>query len=125
MKQQTLKTKAHIKGIGIHSGSTIKLFLHPAPPDTGISFLKNGVKINASIRYAESRQGNTSLKKNGEKVQTVEHLLAALYGMGMDNCICEIEGDEMPALDGSAIGFVNIIKDAGIIQLDRERKTKI
>jgi len=124
MKQQTLKTKAYIKGIGIHSGSTIKLFLHPAPSDTGISFLKNGVKINASIRYAESKQGNTSLKKDGEKVQTVEHLLAALYGMGVDNCICETEGDEVPALDGSATGFVDIIKDAGIIQLDRERKTK-
>lgn len=124
MKQRTLKTSVCIEGIGIHSGTMSKLFLHPAYPDTGIVFLKNGVKIEANIRYTESNQNHTILKKGSEKIQTVEHLLAALYGMGVDNCVCEIEGDEIPALDGSAIGFVNLIKEASIIQLDKERDIK-
>ncbi len=124
MKQQTLKTSVSIEGTGIHLGEVSRLFLHPAPPDAGIAFLKNGVKIKANIENAESKQGYTVLKKDGEMVQTVEHLLAALYGMGVDNCVCEIEGDEVPALDGSAIEFVNLIKDGKLIQQDRERKLK-
>ncbi len=122
MKQQALKKKVQIEGIGIHTGEKSSLFLHPAPPDTGLSFLKNKTRIKADIRFAEAIRGNTILSYDGEKVLTVEHLLASLYGMGVDNCLCEIYGDEIPALDGSAIGFVEIIKDAGMVQLDKKRE---
>lgn len=124
MKQRTLKKSVCIEGTGVHSGGTSRLFLHPASPDSGIAFLKNGVKIEANIKYAESNMGYTILKKDGERVQTVEHILAALYGMGVDNCVCEIDGDEVPALDGSVIGFVDLIKEASIVQQDKERKIR-
>ncbi len=122
MNQQTIGKSVHVKGVGIHTGGETALFLHSAPCDRGIVFLKNGTYIKADVNFAETNRGNTVLVKNSEKIYTVEHLLASLYGMGIDNCICEVKGDEIPSLDGSAIGFVEIIKDAGIIQADMERR---
>ncbi|MCK4595686.1 UDP-3-O-[3-hydroxymyristoyl] N-acetylglucosamine deacetylase [candidate division WOR-3 bacterium] len=124
MKQRTIKRKISTEGIGIHTGTFAKLSLLPAPPDNGIVFLKNGVRIKADIINSESNHGSTILKKDGESVNTVEHILAAFYGTGVNNCICEITGDEIPALDGSALGFVELIKDAEIIELDKEREIK-
>ncbi len=124
MKQQTIKREIATEGVGIHRGSFSKIFLYPAPPDSGIVFVKNGVRIEAKIENAKSNYGNTILSKNGESVSTVEHILATFYGLGVDNCICEISGDEVPALDGSAMEYVHLIEDSGIIQLDKDREIK-
>jgi UDP-3-O-[3-hydroxymyristoyl] N-acetylglucosamine deacetylase len=113
-RQRTLKRRAHLQGIGLHSGAEVALTLAPAAPDTGIVFERDGEEIPALAEFVVDTTMNTSLGRQGMRVGTVEHLMAALAGSGIDNARIEIEGPEVPIMDGSAEPFVRLIREAGI-----------
>ena len=114
--QRTVAKKVSCRGVGLHSGRPATLTLAPAPPDAGLSFVRKdlGVEIPARADLVVDTQLSTTLGLGGARVATVEHILAALTGMGIDNCRIEVEGPEVPILDGSAAPFVYLIQEAGI-----------
>ena len=123
--QQTLKTAIGCRGIGLHSGERVGITLHPAPPDTGIVFRRQGSA--ASIRASWANTVPSSLcttLSNGEgmTIGTVEHLMAALAGTAIDNAIVEVSGPEVPIMDGSAEPFLFLIACAGIVEQDAARR---
>jgi len=124
--QQTIKMEIGCSGIGLHSGKKVRMNLTPAPPDTGIIFKRvdigNHCAIKAHIRNLNNVNYASTLCENGYEVQTVEHLLAALMGLGIDNVIVEIDSSEIPIMDGSAVPFVFLIHEAGILPQDRPRQ---
>ena len=119
--QKTINKEIEIKGIGIHSGELSKLRLLPAPENTGIVFIKNNIEIPAKVDFAKSFDFSTTLENKGEKVQTVEHLMAALYLLDIDNLYIKIEGDELPILDGSSKVFVEEIQKVGLKTQGKEK----
>jgi len=121
INQRTLKKEITIKGIGLHSGQPVKLRLIPADPNEGINFVREGKVIPAVIDYASGFEFSTTLSKDGVKIGTVEHLMSALFFTGIDNIYIEIDAEEVPILDGSAIKFVEKIKQAGIEILNEEK----
>ncbi|WP_457639214.1 UDP-3-O-acyl-N-acetylglucosamine deacetylase [Persephonella sp.] len=121
LKQRTVKKEIEIKGIGLHSGESVRLRLIPAGAYEGINFVRNGTVIPARIEYATGFDFSTTLSKDGVEVRTVEHLMAALYFTGIDNVYIEIDASEVPILDGSAIEFIRQLKRAGIHTLDEEK----
>jgi UDP-3-O-[3-hydroxymyristoyl] N-acetylglucosamine deacetylase len=125
LSQRTLKSKVTCTGVGLHSGARIDLALSPAPADTGIVFVRtdlpNPVEIPARAEFVVDTRLATTLGKDGVRVGTVEHLLSALAGLGIDNCRVEVSGPEVPIMDGSAAPFVYLILSAGIAQ---QRQTK-
>ena len=126
--QTTIKSRVSLEGFGVHSGKPVSVSFHPADPDTGIVFVhsdQNGA--TREIRALVSEIGATDLctalgNPSGHHVGTVEHVMAALFGLGIDNVAIEVEGDEMPILDGSAAGFVEAIDQAGVETLDVKRR---
>lgn len=119
-QQQTLSKSAFFSGIGLHSGNPVSIALHPAPANTGIVFVKHiGGHIHsipASIDFLGNTDHCTTLESGEFQIQTVEHILAALVGLEVDNVYVELEGKEIPAADGSAATFVEIIQQAGIVE---------
>lgn len=118
-KQRTLRKVIRATGVGLHSGDKVNLTLRPADENTGIIFrrteLDRVVDIPALYRYVGSTLLCTSLESScGVKVDTVEHLMSALAGLGIDNAIIEVDGPELPIMDGSAAPFVFLIQSAGI-----------
>ncbi len=110
--QATLKDTLVFEGIGVHSGEVSKALVHPEKENTGIRFLVKGVYIPASYRYVVSTDHSTVLGFEGARVSTVEHLMAVLYMMGIDNLTIElIKGYEVPILDGSGYYFYKELKD--------------
>jgi len=105
----------------LHSGQSVKMVLSPAPAYTGIKFIRDGVEIPATVDYATGFAFATTLSKDGKTVSTIEHLLGALYLLGIDNLYIYIDGEEVPILDGSAIGFIQKIKEAGIKTFDSKK----
>lgn len=126
MKQRTIAKEVDLEGIGIHSGKKVKVTLKPSLAGSGVSFIRVDVKnspvISACISNIITRPRRTSIGKGNVEVHTVEHLMAALSGLGVDNIIVEINSDELPGLDGSAFGFVEAVKKAGLIEQDFEKK---
>jgi UDP-3-O-[3-hydroxymyristoyl] N-acetylglucosamine deacetylase len=124
--QQTLKNTVRATGVGIHSGQKVFITLRPAPVDTGIVFRRVDYKRPFSIKASATQVGETSMSttlvKNGIKVGTVEHLMAAFAGMNIDNCYVDLSASEVPVMDGSAGPFVFLIQSAGIEQQDAPRK---
>ena len=124
-QQQTLTKSAFLSGIGLHSGSLASIAIHPAPTNTGIIFVKQvGDQIAscpATIQYLEQTDHCTTLQAGDFQVQTVEHILSALTGLEIDNAYVEIQGHEIPAADGSAAPFVEILEDCGVIPQDEPR----
>ncbi len=118
IKQRTLKNAIKATGIGLHTGEKIYLTLRPAPVDTGIIFrrvdLDEPVEIAARPENVGSTTLSTTLEKNGVRISTVEHLLSALAGLGIDNAYIELSASEVPIMDGSAGPFVFLIQSAGI-----------
>jgi UDP-3-O-acyl N-acetylglucosamine deacetylase len=112
MKQKTIRKSFCLSGIGLHSGADSSLFFSPAPPNTGIVFIKNGKEIAAHISKVKETRRGTFI----EGISVVEHLLSAAYGLGIDNLRIEIKGDEAPAMDGSALPYVESLRAAGIIE---------
>src|SRR3989454_9797428 len=113
-RQRTFKQRAALSGIGLHSGAAVRLTLAPAPIDSGLVFIRDGVEIPARSEFVIDTTLNTSLGRRNVRIGTVEHLLAALAGCGIDNACIEVEGPEVPIADGSAEAFVALVREAGI-----------
>jgi len=124
--QRTLAKEVELTGIGIHSGRKVKLKMYPAGANTGIVFKRTDVKGAKSIRAAALNVGptnnNTTLGDGPDAIHTVEHLLAAFYGFGIDNVYIEIDGPEVPIMDGSSGSFVFVIKETGIENLNQSKQ---
>ena len=126
--QMTLGSRVSLSGIGVHSGKPVTIHFSPADPDTGIIFLKNDDKgTTHEVRALVAEIGATELctvlgDPKGIHVATVEHLLAALSALGIDNVLIEIDGSEVPILDGSAAMFVEAFDRAGIVPLGVKRR---
>ena len=126
--QTTVKSCVSLSGIGVHSGKPVTIRFNPAEADTGIVFVYNGEHgAGRQLPALVSEVGATSLctllgNTSGFHVATVEHLMAALFGLGIDNLVVEIDGNEVPVLDGSAAQFVAAIAQAGIAALDVKRR---
>lgn len=118
MKQKTLERIVSCSGLGLHSGQKVNLRFHPAVPGTGILFSVPGPQGNCFIKNSpELVVGTklcTTLGHAGVTISTVEHVLSAVYGLGIDNLIIEVDGNELPILDGSAAPFVFLLRQAGI-----------
>ncbi|NBS19949.1 MAG: UDP-3-O-[3-hydroxymyristoyl] N-acetylglucosamine deacetylase, partial [Flavobacteriia bacterium] len=101
-QQTTLNDSVVLKGVGLHTGKKVKLTFKPAPEDTGFVFvrtdLEDRVQIPADIQYVTNTDRGTNLEKEGVKIQTSEHVLAALVGMGVDNCYIELDAAETPIM---------------------------
>jgi UDP-3-O-[3-hydroxymyristoyl] N-acetylglucosamine deacetylase len=128
-RQTTLKDHVTIAGIGVHSGAPANLTLHPAEANTGIVFLRSGAEgradreLQANYRSVTATEFATVLgDHNGPAVSTTEHVLAALHGCGVDNAVVEVDGPEVPIMDGSAAPFVAAIDQAGIVVLAEQRR---
>ena len=118
LNQKTVKNLIEFTGIGLHSGKTVKLSIKPAEPNTGIIFKRTDLNSNNTIFPNFKNVSNTSLNttisnEHGAKVSTIEHLMAALLGVGIDNALIEINNEEVPILDGSAKEFVEKITTCG------------
>ena len=116
--QRTLKTLTRAVGVGLHSGERVELTLRPAAPDTGIVFrridLAEPVDIPVSATAVTDTRLASTLSRDGVRVHTVEHLMSACCGLGIDNLIIDITAEEVPILDGSAASFVYLLQSAGI-----------
>jgi len=116
-QQHTLASEVSLSGIGLHTGVTVNVRLRPAPVHTGVVFKRidlDGFTIEAQSRHVARVSYATSLMKKGVLISTTEHLLSALAGLGIDNAIVEIDNLELPIVDGSALPFVKLIRQAGL-----------
>ena len=113
--QNTLSSSFSLSGIGIHSGTVGRVTVHPAQENIGRVFRVGNVEIPAHAEYVTDTRRCTTLGKDGTTISTVEHLLSALYGMQIDNAVIEVEGTEIPILDGSALPYVEAIQSAKIV----------
>lgn len=118
LKQRTIKSLVKTVGIGLHSGRKVTLTLRPAPVDAGIVFTRVDLPEPVEIPVAASAIGDTRLasvlQKNGARVSTVEHLMSACAGLGIDNLYVDVDAEEIPIMDGSAASFVFLLQSAGI-----------
>jgi len=119
LNQKTLKNSFKIEGLGLHSGKQVKMQVHPSAPNTGIVFkridlIKNNYVIPNVFNVSNATLCTTISNEFGVTISTLEHLMGALFGMGIDNAIVEIDSEEVPILDGSAKLFVEAINNAGI-----------
>ena len=123
--QRTLRRHISCVGIGLHSGNKVNLTLKPAPADFGIRFRRTdlgNLEVPATVRHLAGIQLATGLAHNEVSVETVEHLLAALVSLGIDNVIVELNSPEVPIMDGSAAPFIYLIQEAGVKALQAPRK---
>src|SRR5271163_3498769 len=127
-RQTTLREPVAVAGIGVHSGWPVTVTLYPAEADTGIVFVRCGAsgekdrELFANFRSVTATEFATVLgDKSGPAISTTEHVLAALYGLGVDNVVVEVDGPEVPIMDGSAAPFVEAIDQAGIVKLSEPR----
>ncbi len=115
-QQHSIKNKVSISGIGLHTGNEVTLTFKPAPVNHGICFKRIDLEgtpiIEADARYVTATDRGTTLNKNGVKLQTIEHILAACAGLKIDNLLIELNGEEPPILDGSSIEFIQCLKKA-------------
>ena len=121
MEQKTIKKPIELEGIGLHTASRVNMKFKPAPINTGINFIRVDVKDSPMIKASvfcvldqDKSPRRTSIGNGSVEVHTIEHLMAALWALGIDNIIIEIDGSELPGLDGSAMGFIDILKRSGI-----------
>ncbi len=125
-RQRTIKSPASIKGIGLHTGGRATITFKPGPVNDGIRFVRvdhpDNLEIPADIDYVIDTTRGTNLARDGVRIHTVEHVLAAVAGLGLDNLRIELDGDEPPICDGSAIPFVNALIEAGIVEQDAPRE---
>ncbi len=119
-RQRTLKNQVHSTGIGLHSGKKVHLTLRPAPENTGIVFRRVDMSSNPHIAVCPNSVGDTrlstTLMKDGATISTIEHLMSAFYGLGVDNAYVDLDAPEIPIMDGSASTFVFMLKSAGLVE---------
>jgi UDP-3-O-[3-hydroxymyristoyl] N-acetylglucosamine deacetylase len=123
--ETTVQRPVEASGIGLHSGVPVRIRILPAPPSTGIVFVRtdlDGFTIPASWRHVQKVSYATSLMRSGVLISTTEHLLSVFYSMSVDNAFVEIDNLEVPILDGSGLPFVELIRAAGIKQYRRRRR---
>lgn len=124
--QRTLAKNVKVTGIGLHSGKKVTLNMYPAKADTGIVFKRVDVENSQSRRADAISVGatanNTTLGSGAEAIHTVEHLLAAFYGLGINNVFIEIDGPEVPIMDGSGASWVFLLKETGVENLNTTKK---
>jgi UDP-3-O-[3-hydroxymyristoyl] N-acetylglucosamine deacetylase len=126
IKQRTLRNEIRATGVGLHTGKKVYLALKPAPVDSGIIFCRTDLEPPVEIKARATSVGDTRLSTalfNGDvRISTVEHLMAALAGLGIDNAYIEVSAPEVPIMDGSAGPFVFLIQSAGIVEQDAPKK---
>ena len=126
LRQRTLKSAVETSGIGLHTAGAVRLRLSPAPVNSGVVFrrtdLQPAVDIPATLAHVVETTLSTSLASNGQRIATVEHLLAALSGLGVDNALVEVTAPELPIMDGSAGPFVSLIESAGVVEQEAQRR---
>ncbi len=126
VKQKTIKNEISLSGVGLHTGREVKMTFKPAPINNGFSFVRIDLEgqpvIEADANYVVNTQRGTNLEKLGVKIQTPEHVLAALVGCDLDNIIIELDASELPIMDGSSKYFVEAIEKAEIFEQEAERK---
>lgn len=125
-KQTTIKNKITLKGKGLHTGKNVEVNISPAQANSGIVFkridLENPVIVKAEAEAVTETSRGTTIEAKGAKVATIEHLMAALYASNIDNALIEINGEEVPILDGSSKYWLEAIEKSGVEQLEKERK---
>lgn len=130
IQQRTIKAVTRAVGVGVHSGQKVELTLRPAPPDSGISFRRTDLPTPVTIpvnafAVSDTRMAST-ISPGGDpgapKVQTIEHLMSACAGLGLDNLAIDISAEEVPILDGSAASFVFLLQSAGIVLQDAPKR---
>lgn len=126
LRQRTIKSEVSVKGVGLHTGAMVTLTFKPAPENHGFKFRRIDLPgqpiIDADVDNVTDTSRSTTLSQNGASVSTTEHVLAALVGCEIDNVMIELDGVEVPIMDGSAIEFVDAIESAGCIEQDAERE---
>jgi len=124
--QQTLRKAVSISGIGLHTGKRVTLELRPARANAGICFVRSDLPESrifpANVEFVQSTTLATTIGVGSAKISTVEHLMSALWAMGIDNVLCAVEGEEVPIMDGSAVPFAELIRKAGIKRQRAPRK---
>ncbi|MBC3758959.1 bifunctional UDP-3-O-[3-hydroxymyristoyl] N-acetylglucosamine deacetylase/3-hydroxyacyl-ACP dehydratase [Hyunsoonleella sp. SJ7] len=125
-KQKTIKKEVSLTGVGLHTGKKVTLTFKPAEPNFGLAFkrvdLEGSPVIEADANYVTNTQRGTCLEKNGVKIQTSEHVLAALVGLDIDNVVIELNASEPPIMDGSSKFFVEALEEAEVVELDASRE---
>jgi len=126
LNQRTINNPIKAVGVGLHSGNEMTMELLPAPVNSGITFIRNDldpeIEIPALYDYVGDTTLSTNLFKDGYKIGTIEHLLSAIAGLGIDNCIIKVDGPEVPIMDGSASPYVFLIQSAGLVEQDELKK---
>src|SRR5215216_4752242 len=123
--QRTLRRPIACAGIGLHSGNKVNLSLKPAPANTGVRFRRSdlgGLEVAATVKHVGGINYATGLTRDAVRVDTVEHLMAALVSLGIDNVVVELNSPEVPIMDGSAAPFIYLIQEAGVKQLPAPRR---
>lgn len=122
-QQRTIRRQVEAEGVGLHSGTSVRLTLSPAAPDTGVIFrAPDGTLIPAVIDRVVDGHFATTIGAYGVKVRTIEHLMAATAAMGIDNLLVDVSGNELPAMDGSSRPFVELLASAGRVSLPATRR---
>jgi len=128
-KQRTIQRQVSIKGLGLHTAHKVKVTFKPAEPDTGIVFIRTDLPDKPSIKVGvdcllsqDSSPRRSSISKNGVEIQTIEHLMATLGGVGLDNIYIEMDNNEVPGLDGSGLNFLEVFNKAGLKEQEQNRK---
>jgi len=129
VKQKTIKTEISLTGVGLHTGKEVKMTFKPAPVNNGFTFVRVDLEgspiVEADANYVVNTQRGTNLEKLGVKIQTPEHVLAALTGCDLDNVIIELNASELPIMDGSAKYFVEALEKAGIEEQNAKRNVYV
>jgi UDP-3-O-[3-hydroxymyristoyl] N-acetylglucosamine deacetylase / 3-hydroxyacyl-[acyl-carrier-protein] dehydratase len=129
VKQKTIKTETSLTGVGLHTGKEVKMTFKPAPVNNGFTFVRVDLEghpvIEADANYVVNTQRGTNLEKLGVKIQTPEHVLAALMGSDLDNIIIELDASELPIMDGSSKFFMEAIEEAGIVEQELNRNVYV
>lgn len=124
--QRTIAKKVDVTGIGIHSGKKVTMTLHPAEADFGIQFKRTDIPkaevLKATAQTVGATENNTTIGSGMNAVHTVEHVLSVLYGLGINNVFIEIDGPEVPIMDGSGASFVFLLKETGIATLNKSKE---
>ena len=126
LKQRTLKTTIRTTGVGVHTGARVEIVLRPGAPNAGIVFhrvdLVRPVSIPADVLHVGDTRLSSTLKHEGASISTVEHLMSALAGLGIDNLHIDVAGPELPIMDGSAGPFVFLLQSAGIVEQEAPKR---
>jgi UDP-3-O-[3-hydroxymyristoyl] N-acetylglucosamine deacetylase/3-hydroxyacyl-[acyl-carrier-protein] dehydratase len=129
VKQKTIKTEISLTGVGLHTGKEVKMTFKPAPVNNGFTFVRIDLEgtpiIEADANYVVNTQRGTNLEKLGVKIQTPEHVLAALVGCDVDNIIIELNASELPIMDGSSKYFVEALETAGFVEQNAKRNVYV